>query len=123
MFFKQFTIFARDIEKSIVFYEKFTGLAVCRRYQEGPAELAFLANAEGETEIELVQMPQMQVFEGKGFFLCFITDELDAMHELALAAGQNPSDIKTPDEKSRYFYLYDPDGVSVQLKQIQNLVS
>lgn len=118
MFFKQFTIVVRDIEKSVAFYEKFTGLTVCRRYAEGPAELAFLANKEGETEIELVQMAQMQAFEGKGFFLCFLTDQLEAMHETALSEGLNPSDIRTPDEKSRYFYVYDPDGVSIQLKQL-----
>lgn len=28
----------------------------------------------------------------------------------------NPSVIQAPDLQSRYFYVYDPNGVSVQLK-------
>lgn len=118
MFFKQFTIMVRDIEKSIAFYETFAELKVLRRLKEGPAELAFLADKAGDTEIELVQAPQMQPFEGKGFFICFLTDKLDEMRARALSEGLNASDIRTPDAKSRYFYIYDPDGVSVQFKQL-----
>lgn len=118
MFFRQFTIIVRNIEKSIEFYESITGLKISRRFQEGNGEIAFLANQSGETEIELVQMPGMQQFEGKGFFICFITDHLNEMHEQATAKRLNPSSIRTPDARSRYFYVYDPDGVSVQLKQI-----
>jgi lactoylglutathione lyase len=47
-----------------------------------------------------------------------LTDKLDEMRGLALSQGLNASDIRTPDAKSRYFYVYDPDGVSVQLKQL-----
>ena len=119
MFFKQFTIIVRDLEKSIAFYETLTGLALTRRYKEGPAEFAFLVNKEGETEIELVSSPNMEKFQGKGFFLCFITDKLDELRELALSKGLNPSDIRAPNEKTRYFYVYDPDGVSVQLKEVK----
>jgi lactoylglutathione lyase len=109
----------RDLEKSIAFYETFTALTVMRRFQDGSAELAFLANKTGETEIELVCAPQMQTFEGKGFFICFLTDRLEEMRSLALSQGLNASNIRTPDAKSRYFYVYDPDGVSVQLKQLR----
>lgn len=49
--------------------------------------------------------------------LNFITDKLDAMHALVQARGMKPSDIREPDAENRYFYVYDPDGVSVQLKQ------
>lgn len=117
MFFKQFTIMVRDLEKSIAFYKTFAGLSITPRFQDGPAELAFLANKAGETEIELVSSQGMQTFEGKGFFICFLTDKLDELRELALSKGFNASDIRIPDEKTRYFYVYDPDGVSVQLKQ------
>ena len=55
--------------------------------------------------------------EGKGFFICFVTNKLDVMHELAQAKGLNPSDIRNPDPESRYFYVYDPNGVSIQLRQ------
>ena len=118
MFFKQFTIIVRDLEKSIAFYETFAELSITRRFRDGSAELAFLANKEGETEIELVSSSEMTAFEGKGFFICFLTDKLDELQELALSKGYNVSDIRIPDEKTRYFYVYDPDGVSVQFKQV-----
>jgi hypothetical protein len=71
----------------------------------------------GETEIELVCIPHGQKFEGKGMFICFVTDKLDTMQKLALERGLNPSDIQNPDPENCYFYVYDPSGVSVQLKQ------
>lgn len=117
MVFKQLTFIVKDLEKSIEFYETITELKISRRFKDGSAEIAFMTNGNGETEIELVCTPQMQKFEGKGFFLCFLTDKLDQMHELVQAKGLNPSDIRSPDANSRYFYVYDPDGVSIQLKQ------
>lgn len=76
-----------------------------------------MINGSGETEIELVYTPQAQRFAGKGFFICFVSDKLDAMHELAQARGLHPFDIRNPDRQSLYFYVYDPNGVSLQLRQ------
>lgn len=117
MIFKHLSFVVKNLEKSIEFYETITELSLSRRFKSGDAELAFLSNGTGETEIELISMPSMEKFQGKGFFLCFETDQLDAMHTLSQEKGLNPSDIRNPDEVSRYFYVYDPDGVSIQLKQ------
>lgn len=112
---KHVTFMVRDIDRSIEFYETMAGLKVERRFQAGPAELAFLTNGSGETEIELVSRPGVK-FEGKGMFLCFETEELEKMHELAEKKGLNPSAIQDPGDDTCYFYVYDPDGVSVQLR-------
>jgi lactoylglutathione lyase len=117
MYFKQLTLMVRNLEVSIRFYETITELTISRRFKAGSGEIAFLTNGSGETEIELVCMPEMQKFEGKGFFICFVTEKLDEMHEFVQSRGLNPSDIREPDAENRYFYVYDPDGVSVQLKQ------
>ena len=113
----QLTLMVNDLEKSIEFYQTITELTISRRFKAGPGEITFLTNGKGETEIELVCMPQGQKFEGKGMFICFETDKLDAMQELAQSKGLNPSAIQNPDDQSRYFYVYDPNGVSIQLKQ------
>lgn len=117
MHFRQLAIVVKDLEKSISFYETMAELTISKRFKEGDAELAYMTNDEGATEIELIQMPQMQKFEGKGFFVSFKTDKIDEMHALAKTEGLNPSDIRQPDPQTRYFYVYDPDGVSVQLRQ------
>jgi len=54
-----------DLEESIEFYETITELAVSRRFKAGPGEVAFLTNNSGETEIELIYMPQGSRFEEK----------------------------------------------------------
>lgn len=116
MHIQHITIMVKDLEKSIEFYETVTGLQISRRFKAGTGELAFLANGLGEMEIELVCMPEGQKFEGKGMFICFKTDKLDEMHKLVTDRGLAPSPIQDPGDQTCYFYVYDPDGVSVQLR-------
>jgi lactoylglutathione lyase len=116
MHMKHVTLRVKNLEQSIHFYETITELKVSRRFNADTAELAFLTNGEGETEIELLYMPQGQTFEGKGMFICFATDKLDEMHKLAVNQELSPSPIQDPGDGTRYFYVYDPDGVSVQLR-------
>jgi len=106
----------RDLEKSIEFYETVADLKVMRRLKAGPGEVSFLSNGPCATEIELIFMPEQQFYEGQGMFICFATDKLDEMHKLVTEKGFNPSPIQEPDPDTRYFYVYDPDGVSVQLR-------
>lgn len=108
----------KNLDESIRFYETLAGLSVRRRFAESGAELAYLTSGEGATEVELIAIPgETGTFEGKGFFVCFATDQLDAAHKTAVEAGFQPSDIRQPDENTRYFYAYDPNGVSVQLRE------
>ena len=116
MHIKHITFRVRDLEKTIAFYAEMTGLTVARRFRAEPAELAFLTNGAGETELEFLHIPSGQTFEGKGMFICFEADNLDEMHALAVEKGYNPSPIQVPGDGTRYFYMYDPDGVSVHLR-------
>ncbi len=116
MHIQHITFYVRDLERSIAFYETMTELTVAERFKAGPGEVAFLSHGPGETQLELVCMPGGKQFSGQGLFVCFATDKLDAMHERAKARGLEPSPIQNPDPATRYFYVYDPDGVSVQLR-------
>jgi lactoylglutathione lyase len=49
-------------------------------------------------------------------FICFETDKLDEMHKLAQDRDLDHSAIQNPDDQTCYFYVYDPNGVSVQLR-------
>lgn len=116
MHIKHITFRVKNLEKSIEFYQMMTEQTVSRRFSAGQAELAFLTNGQGETEIEFIHIPGSPTIEAKGMFICFETDKLDEMHALAKAKNLHPSEIQCPDDGSRYFYIYDPDGVSVQLR-------
>lgn len=113
---KHIAIRVRDLEKSIKFYETVTELKIGKRISAPPAELAFMTNGHGDTEVELVHIPESQCFEGKGLFICFETDKLFEMHKKVTDCGYNPSAIQNPGDGTKYFYVYDPDGVSVQLR-------
>lgn len=106
-----------DLEQSIKFYETVTELSVRYREKGDQWEIAYLSNGEGETEIELICMSQGQKYEGKGWFVCFETNKLDEKHRFVTDKGMNPSPIQDPKDSTRYFYVYDPNGVSVQLRE------
>lgn len=116
MKFQHLSIYVKDLEESIDFYETIVGLRVLRRFEQGPAKLAFLTYKLGDTEIELIEFPERE-FSGRGFFLCFKCHELEEMRDLAIARGWNPSEIQTPGNGD-YFYVSDPNGVTVQLRDL-----
>ena len=117
MKFHHISLRVRDFEKSVEFYKALTKLQVAKQFSANGGNVAYLQNAEGETEIELIAMPEGQNFEGKGMFLCFATSDLESAHAFAVEAGMNPSPIRNPEPTAKYFYVYDPDGVSVQLRE------
>ena len=45
------------------------------------------------------------------------TDKQEEMHKLATDKGLNPSSIQGPGEKTRCFYVYDPNGSSIMQKK------
>lgn len=107
----------KNFDASLRFYQTLTELKVDTHFTSGGGEVAYLHNAAGETEIELIAMPTGETVSAKGLFLCFATDKLDEAHARAVEAGMNPSDIRQPEPDARYFYVYDPDGISVQLRE------
>ena len=117
MKFHHISLRVKDFEKSLAFYTALAGLKVEKSFSANGGNVAYLANAEAETEVELIAMPGGQTFEGKGMFLCFAAADLESVHAAAVAMGANPSDIRQPEPTARYFYVYDPDGVSVQFRQ------
>lgn len=117
MHFFHLTFRVRDIKKSVKFYEEFIGLKIQKRFSFGEGEIAFLADKEGATQIELVYIPEGVKVETKGLTVCFQTENLDGVLKQAQEKGLNPSDIRNPDPENRYFYVYDPDGVSIEFKQ------
>jgi len=117
MKFHHISLRVKDFEKSLRFYTELVQLKIGKQFSTVGGNVAYLYNSEGDTEIELIAMPEGQQFEGKGIFLCFATEELEVVHERAASLGMNPSDIRWPEPDAKYFYVYDPDGVSVQFRE------
>jgi lactoylglutathione lyase len=117
MHFYQLMLRVRDMEKSTAFYRDFVGLKMLKSMKSDEWEIAFFADKEGATQIELIHMREGVKVEAKGLTICFQTEDVDALHKRAKEEGLNPSDIRNPDPLNRYFYVYDPDGVSIEFKQ------
>lgn len=109
------TIMVRDIEKSITFYEELVGLQIVRRFNPGPGEIAFLANAEGETMLELIEFKNAEKVAVKGMVMSYqVEDELEKVREKAIDLGYNPTEIINLNPKPMHFRVTDPDGIMVE---------
>ena len=117
MHFYQLMIRVGDMERSKAFYQDFVGLKMIKSMKSVEWEVAFFEDKEGATQIELIHMPGGVTVEAKGLTVCFQSEDVDALHQQAKEAGLNPSDIRNPDPLNRYFYVYDPDGLSIEFKQ------
>lgn len=117
------TIQCRDIAASRKFYTEFVGLKPYREFsienpQLGGASLCFMEDASGEVEVELVCADKSKKCTCEGIVACFFADEEEfhAKHQLALDMGYNATEIRHPDENSTYFYVYDPDHLSIEYR-------
>jgi lactoylglutathione lyase len=106
------TIYVRDIEASIRFYNEIAGLPVVRRFSEPGAELAFLG--EDDTKLELIE-GKMEPHTGGGVSIGIRVDNLEEkmafceQHGVKLHSGPF-----APSPRTRFFFVSDPDGMLVQ---------
>lgn len=109
------TLYVKNLEESIKFYEEIIGLNVVERFSAGPAtEIAFLG--EGETKVELICDRNKDKIEvGSDISWGFEVDSVYKMIEL-LKEKNIPlaSDVIEPSSKSRFFFIKDPNGMKIQ---------
>lgn len=118
MHFMFLSLFVKDLNASLNFYENMAGLKVLRKFENDGFKIAFLADSEGDTEIELLQPPAgIPLYEGKGLVICFETDDIESAKKKAIGLGLNPSDIHSHGNGSRFFHVLDPDGCDIEFMQ------
>lgn len=109
------TITVKDMEKSLHFYQKVTGLDISRKLKSGPdMEITFLGS--GETKVELICNKNAgDITSGNNISLGFEVDSLDQTLEL-LKKENIPlySGPFQPMPSIKFFYVLDPDGVKIQ---------
>ncbi len=108
------TILVRDLEKSVKFYTELVDLKVLRKINPPMGEIVFLANAEGETMLELLGFEEGEKVETKSLTLSFQAEDLEKVYEKAVELGYNPSPIVNQPPKPAHFHLEDPDGITVE---------
>ncbi len=108
------TIFVKDLKQSLAFYQEFVGLKIVRQFSSPDgSSFVFLADRDGGTEIELIYDSKTAV-NASGISLGFSVADANAfMYELdSLGIAHSP--MVSPNPKTRFFFLTDPDGVQIQ---------
>jgi len=111
---KHVTIHTADLQTSIAFYQQILGLHIVRDLREiTKMPIVFLADDPQLPCIELIEDAQ-QAYSGSGLSIGFQTDDVEAQHARLTAAGFTPSPIISPNPATRFFFIKDPNGVSIQ---------
>lgn len=108
------TIQTAAFDKELDFFQTFAGLSVQRELLSAGRKIVFLGDAEGATEIEIIDMKDAPAFENEFLSIGFQADNLQAVHDQLSAAGFSPTPFISPVPQVRFFFVKDPAGVKVQ---------
>lgn len=107
------TIHTADIEGSIGFYRETAGLEVVRDLRPSGKPIVFMAEDKGDTAVELIEDPA-RPYSGSGISAGFSTEDVEAKRKELIAAGCEPTEIISPGPGTRFFFVTDPNGFTVQ---------
>lgn len=108
------TINSKKFDESIKFYQDVVGLNIAGDLRgKGPKNIVFLSNGEGETSIEIIESEDAP-YEGGGISIGFKADDVEAKREELAAAGYEVSPMIAPNPHVKFFFVKDPNGVSIQ---------
>ncbi len=113
------TIYVKDMEKSLKFYQEVVGLKLDRKFESGPGiEIAFLG--EGETKIELIYSENnTNINIGKDISWGFNVDSLGDMIEFVKEKNIEIHDgPHQPNPNTKFFYVLDPNGLKIQFVEV-----
>ena len=113
------TIIVSDIEKSIQFYEEVAGLTIRNKFSAGSKTLAFLSDKDGDTQIELIQDENEKIYSGSGISIGLEVENVEEYMEKLNLMGYQTTDIISPNPKTKFFYVNDPDGLKIQLIEMR----
>ncbi len=111
------TIKVKNLEESIDFYQEIVGLKLQRRFEAGPErEIAFLAAAAGETEVELIADQGKDSIDvggdiSLGFEIDSVAEKLKFLKDKGIEIESGPV---APNPEIEFFYVLDPNGVKIQ---------
>ena len=110
------TMQVSDLEKSLTFYKTVLGLTKQRRFPTNGGEICFVANAAGETQLELIQMDGREKVQVRSLIMHFdATLPVEEERQRVLSLGYAPSNILQHGSKPAYFTVDDPDGFTVEI--------
>lgn len=109
------TLYVKNMEESLKFYQDVVGLTIDKRFGHGPgSEMCFLG--DGETKIELIYSEDCREIDpGKtismGFSVSSLDEKMEFVKEKGIAIHSGPFQ---PSPNVRFFFVLDPNGLKIQ---------
>ena len=115
------TLYVKNMDESLKFYEEVVGLQLNRISKMSPTfELAFLGS--DATQVELIYDESKEIdYKNSTISLRFQTESLEVLIEqfnqkgIAILAGPIQ-----PNPNLRFFYILDPNGIKIQFIEFLN---
>lgn len=108
------TIQTDKFDEEVRFYEEQTELKVQQDMRPAGRNMVFLADAAGDTCIEIIENKDAADSGNPNLSIGFHTDDVAAKHESMKAAGYDVTPIISPMPDVKFFFVKDPAGVTVQ---------
>lgn len=113
----------QDLQRSLRFYQQAFGLDVSHRLDFPDFTLAYLRNAETDTEIELTWNKERNepYTHGDGYgHVAVCVDDVRTERQRLIDLGYTPNDLREfhADDGAliaRYFFIQDPDGYKIEV--------
>ena len=107
------TIHTNRFEEEIKFYENVVGLTI-QNDMRPEVDLVFLANAAGETCIEIINDPDADDSGNSNLSIGFHADDVVKLRGELTAEGYAVTPIIVPVPGVQFFFVTDPAGVRIQ---------
>lgn len=108
------TIQTNKFEKELDFYQNIAGLNIITDMRSMGRKMVFLADAKGDTEIEIIDNPDANDAGNQNLSIGFQTEDVQKKYEDLKAKGLEVSPMFHPVPGVAFFFVKDPAGVSVQ---------
>ncbi|MBR3402106.1 MAG: VOC family protein [Parasporobacterium sp.] len=108
------TIQTDKFEEELDFYQNIVGLIIITDMRPLGRNMVFLADAKGDTEIEIIDNPEANDAGNQNLSIGFRTEDVQKKFEDLKAQGLEISPMIRPVPNVAFFFVKDPAGVTVQ---------
>ncbi|MDO5410332.1 MAG: VOC family protein [Lachnospiraceae bacterium] len=109
------TIHTAKLKESVEFYCSILNFSIQESFQAaGGKSITFLKSEDSDVRIELIA-DEKQAYNGAGLSIGFHAEDIDETYEALKQKGLQPSAIISPNPHTRFFFIEDPNGVSIQI--------
>jgi len=108
------TIQTKNFEEEIKFYQEQVGLVMQNDMRPMGRNMVFLANGEGETQVEIIENTESTNAGNQFISVGFATEDVAGKRDELRVLGFEVTPMINPAPGVEFFFVTDPAGVKVQ---------